>query len=167
MTPLQGITMCLIAILPIAGCESLSQDQRSVIERARSINRYPVSRSAFVKKLGLSKIESDRISGGLRAGTITFVETWRHPARLTVSAYDSEYFGIKPIARQTDRDFTAQTTGITLNGLPELPQKPQPRQSFEQVIITTQSGRELFRSTRNKSAPASNKASHRMTNYDH
>ena len=142
--------MCLVAILPMAGCQSMSQDQRSVITKAGSINKYPVSRSAFVRELGLSKIKSDRISGGLRAGTSTFVETWRHPTGLNIYAYDSEYFGIRPIKGLTDKDFTAQTASATLEGLPQIPPNPQPRQSFEQVIITTKSGRELFRSARSK-----------------
>ncbi len=132
----------------MVGCEVMSPNQALVIERARSINRYPVSRSKFVSALELSKVDSNRTDIGLRSGWFSFVETWNHPCGLTIYAYDRDYYGIGPIGGLADKDFTAQTTKVTVKGIPGKPPKPHARESFEQVIITAKSGREVFRSNR-------------------
>ena len=135
------ITICLMTIL-MAGCAVASHNQTFVIEKARSINRYPVSRSSFVDELGLSKIKSERVHFRLRANRYSLEETWKHPSGLTIRAIDWKESPNDP--------FTTQISGITFEGLPGMPPQAQPSQSFNQVIITTTSGRELFRSVWSK-----------------
>jgi hypothetical protein len=53
------ITIFLVAIL-MSGCDVVTPNQGLVIERARAIRNYPVSRSKFVSALELSKVDSDR-----------------------------------------------------------------------------------------------------------
>jgi len=140
------IAMSLMAIF-MAGCDVMSPNQALVIERAQSISKYPVSRSEFVRALELSKIDSDRTDIGLRAGWLSFVETWDHPSGLRIFAYDRQHFGMRSIGTLKNTDFTAQTSGVTVRGIPAMPTKSPARESFEQVIITKKSGRELFRSS--------------------
>jgi hypothetical protein len=51
--------------------------------------------------LGIGDISSQQISGGVRGGRMSFIETWQHPSGLTVTAYDSEYVGELPIIRKS------------------------------------------------------------------
>ena len=100
-----------------------------------------------MRALELSKVDSERIGGGLRGGWSIYMETWNHPSGLTIYAYDMEYYGPIPVRRPTNRDFTAQNNVVTVEGIPTTP-KPPARHSFVQVLIKAKSGRELFRSDR-------------------
>ena len=144
MTPdkaLPRFAMCLAAIL-LAACDIASHNQTFVIEKARSIKTYPVSRTSFVNDLGLSRIQSVRINFLFRSKRFSREETWQHPSGLTICAVDWKEYPIEP--------YTQQMTSVTLEGLPGKSPQAQPSQSFNLVIISSKWGEVLFRSNRNK-----------------
>lgn len=144
-------------MLGMVGCApvppSMTQEDIEVVNRAKTIRHYPVSRAKFIKTMGLTNVPSECGGGSIRGRTATYTETWKLPSGLLVSAMDWGYpvdWKITEISIDAllnkQIDGIPKATGNGRNGgdwLQPFPPNP-PITSFKSCAITSSKGKVFF-----------------------
>lgn len=132
----------------------MSWQDIEIVNRARTIQRYPVSRDALIKTLELESVPSERIGGSVRMGNVVFKETWTLPNSTQVSAWDWYYVGDVPITptkidsllnnrRKPKKNAEIHGDFIELFGKPT---GMVPRKSFKSLGVVSGRGESLYES---------------------
>ena len=164
---LQLALALVLAPLLAVSCATVSPQDVELVNRAKTIRKYPISRNALVKKLELQPIKSERIGGSVRGGNMLFTESWTFPNGTEVTGWDSEYVGNeKLIPADIDALLAKSEKVVTKAEIDALiakyddPSGPpgdfihpigtefylRPRKTFNSVVITSARGKMLFNS---------------------
>ena len=139
------IQLLLVVASCIVSCSVNSKDKRLVIERAKSIQSFPVSRSQLITTFNLDSIQSERMDGSVRGGRMIFIESWMHPSGLKVTGYTSEHVGPLTIKKGNIDEIVNRAPppkGVAFG---------PPRMSFEGFSIT--SGDTLLYQSKSEAEP--------------
>lgn len=149
----------LAALAPLlaVSCATMSTQDIEMVNRAKTIQKYPVSRANLIKKLGLQSIQSQRLGGGVRSGTMFFTETWTLSSGSEITAWDSKFIGdveIKPATidamvgvGEYPYDVVLGTRGGKRASNINKPVIEPIRKSFNAVRISSVRGKEYFDSS--------------------
>lgn len=137
--------------LLFTSCATMTKDDLEIVNRAKTIHRYPVSRDKFIRTLGLEKIPSQRRLAGARCGRYSYLETWVLTGGGLVHAWDSDRVEMKPETidqiigpRRPPYDaFLNRGPAPSPMGFLDQP----PRDSFESCVITSPRGKVFFDSS--------------------
>lgn len=134
--------LCSLLALLMVCCAHLTKEDREIVNRAKTLREYPVSRSKFIKTLGLEKTPSERSWGSMRSMRCWYLETWSLPSGNLVHAWDSEdasdMIGIKEGSIDA---ILNQRTAVVIAGIPQAPPLPPARNSFESCVIASPRGK--------------------------
>ena len=144
----------LLALL-VTGCATMTKEDVELVNRAKAIHRYPVSRAEFVRKMGLEEFASERIGGYVRSNRAWYLETWTLPNGKLVNAWDSEYAGDWKITETSiDALLNKKVVGVPTESDSarkagdwiQVDSPDPPRKSFESCVITSRRGKQIFNS---------------------
>jgi len=118
----------------------MSPDQRALVDAARTIDKYPVSRAHAIYKLGLYGLPSKRYGGVINSGYF-FTESWSHPSGLFVTGHDSVPIESKYLTRRAI-DLLLETHRRTGRVCGQDASVPRP--TFQRIALTTSDGEVVF-----------------------
>ena len=130
----------LLGIFALGSCASMSPDQRSIVDAARTIDRYPVSRTNAIRKLGLYGLPSKRYGNVVNSGYV-FTESWAHASGLFVAGHDAVPFEYKVLTR---RDIDRLLMLPFRSDRACCKDASIPRPTFQRIVVTTSDGELVF-----------------------
>lgn len=125
----------------------LTKRDTELVERAKSIRSYPVSRAKFIGTLELKGLSSERTMEGSRRNSGFTSETWKLPEGQTVHAFHGSAMANRPVTREEIDAILMSPGNSSLNGDFIHPGKPPwvpPSKSFQSCSVISADGRAIF-----------------------
>ena len=89
----------LLGTFALGSCSWTSPDQRTVVDAIRSIDRYPVSRTKTIRKIGLDRLPSERDGHVINSGSLGSVPALKQNG---ISGVSPRLWGLSGVSPRTE-----------------------------------------------------------------